>query len=271
MKKQSVSFTIEALRKNERETRYNGGRGFMQDSSLRVITYNIHHGRGMDGKVSLARIAEQIRISEAGIVALQEVDRFIPRSGFRDQFRWLMKELGMYGVFAPSIRMGPCQYGNALFSRYPIVSKRVVFMPGRLERRSVLLAELSTGGGFVTVANTHLGVLSADWVKQMPLFRAELEKLDKPSIVLGDFNMLTGNKYMKKLRPMLKKVALQNPMPTLQYGGEIDHILVNAPTAEAFAWVQSSDASDHHAVVAQIQWNQAQAGQIAQAAHNRAL
>ncbi|WP_409344157.1 endonuclease/exonuclease/phosphatase family protein [Paenibacillus sp. MBLB4367] len=228
--------------------------GTMNDS-FRVMTYNIHHGRGMDGKVSLERIAEEIRNSDADIVALQEVDRYLPRSGFRDQVGWLSRKLGMHAAYAPSMNMGPIQYGNALLSRYPIAAKRVVYLPGKLERRSLLIAELFIGGQKVTVANTHLGVLRAEWTKQMPILQAELERMDKPSILLGDFNMVTGNKYMKQMKPRFTKISLRTKMPTLSYGGEIDHILVNAPTSEAFAWVQPSDASDHQPVVALIQWH----------------
>ena len=42
--------------------------------SLRVVTYNIHHGVGVDGKLDLNRIAEVIRAAKADLVALQEVD-----------------------------------------------------------------------------------------------------------------------------------------------------------------------------------------------------
>ena len=42
---------------------------------LRVMTYNIHHAEGLDGKVDLERIANVIRQSNADVIALQEVDK----------------------------------------------------------------------------------------------------------------------------------------------------------------------------------------------------
>ena len=42
---------------------------------IRVMTYNIHHGEGVDGNVDIDRIAKVIRDANADIVALQEVDR----------------------------------------------------------------------------------------------------------------------------------------------------------------------------------------------------
>ena len=45
-----------------------------QPATIRVLTYNIHHGEGMDGVIDLERIANVIRQTEADLVALQEVD-----------------------------------------------------------------------------------------------------------------------------------------------------------------------------------------------------
>ena len=52
---------------------------------VRVLTYNIHHGEGVDGKIDLARIAAVIQRSSADVVALQEVDQATGRSNGIDQ------------------------------------------------------------------------------------------------------------------------------------------------------------------------------------------
>ncbi len=49
--------------------------------SVRVMTYNIQHGEGLDGRIDLVRTAQVIRRSEANVVALEEVDRGVKRSG----------------------------------------------------------------------------------------------------------------------------------------------------------------------------------------------
>jgi len=48
--------------------------------TIRIMTYNIHHGAGIDGKVDIDRIAKVIARENADIVALQEVDRGVERS-----------------------------------------------------------------------------------------------------------------------------------------------------------------------------------------------
>ena len=52
-----------------------------EQPELTVMSYNIHHGRGLDDVVDLERIAEVIVESGAEIVALQEVDVGVERSG----------------------------------------------------------------------------------------------------------------------------------------------------------------------------------------------
>jgi hypothetical protein len=39
-------------------------------AELRVLTYNIHHGEGVDGKFDLPRIAEVIKSASPDLVAL---------------------------------------------------------------------------------------------------------------------------------------------------------------------------------------------------------
>ena len=51
---------------------------------LNVLTYNIRHGAGMDGKIDLERIAAVIRKAKPDIVALQEIDKNCKRSGSVD-------------------------------------------------------------------------------------------------------------------------------------------------------------------------------------------
>jgi endonuclease/exonuclease/phosphatase family metal-dependent hydrolase len=40
---------------------------------MRITTYNIHKGRGMDGRTSIKRIAKVLDEVNADIIALQEV------------------------------------------------------------------------------------------------------------------------------------------------------------------------------------------------------
>ena len=58
---------------------------------IKIVTYNIQFGQGRDGKVDLGRIIDSVK--GADLIALQEVDRFWPRSGEIDQVREIMNDV----------------------------------------------------------------------------------------------------------------------------------------------------------------------------------
>ena len=84
---------------------------------LKVLTYNIAHGAGHDGRLDLDRIAAVIRRSGADVVALQEVDKhWDSRSDFVDQAAVLGKKLNMRVRLPPSIhwiRRSPASRGGS--------------------------------------------------------------------------------------------------------------------------------------------------------------
>ena len=80
------------------------GSAFAEERTLRVLTYNIHHGAGVDGKLDLKRIASVITGSKADIVALQEVDRNTARAGKVDQVAELARLTKMNALFGPNIK-----------------------------------------------------------------------------------------------------------------------------------------------------------------------
>ena len=62
---------------------------------MRILTYNIHHGEGLDGRIDLPRIAAVIAAQRPDLVALQEVDRNARRSGGVDQAAELGRLTGL--------------------------------------------------------------------------------------------------------------------------------------------------------------------------------
>ena len=133
---------------------------------LRVASFNIHHGAGIDGLLDLGRTAEVIRSTGAAVVGLQEVDRHLSvRSGWVDQAGWLAERLGMEVVDGANIDLDPedpaaprRRYGNAVLSAHPIRAWRNIPLPGSdgAEPRGLLHVLVSVDGADVTVAATHL-------------------------------------------------------------------------------------------------------------------
>ena len=101
---------------------------------LRVLTYNIHHGEGLDGRLDLARTAAIVSGADPDLVALQEVDRGTRRTGGQDQVAELERLTGMHAVFGKAMDYQGGAYGVAVLSRSPIrrISNRR--LPGSPDR-----------------------------------------------------------------------------------------------------------------------------------------
>src|SRR5690242_8494338 len=82
-------------------------------AALRVLSYNIHHGEGTDGKLDLDRIAAVIKAQKPDLVAVQEVDRNTKRTNQVDQAAVLGKLTGLHAAFARAIDLQGGEYGQA--------------------------------------------------------------------------------------------------------------------------------------------------------------
>ena len=114
-------------------------------ATVRVLTYNIHHGESTAGKLDLSRIAAVVRESGADVVALQEVDRHVPRSGGVDQAAELASQLDMHAVFAANISLDGGEYGNAVLSKWKVrlIANHLLPNLNDGEQRGVLEVEIA--------------------------------------------------------------------------------------------------------------------------------
>jgi endonuclease/exonuclease/phosphatase family metal-dependent hydrolase len=182
----------------------------MRDSvmkSLKVMTYNIHHGKGMDKKVNLNRIVEVISSSNADIIGLNEVDKhFSKRSNYTDQVQFLAKELNMYSSFSPSISTKSKdrafevhQYGNGVLSRFPLITTNHHLFectPKMIEGRSFLEVTIYFNEKLVNLYITHLSLYPYLHRTQSDFI---LKNVKKPAIILGDWNMNPNSKAWKRI------------------------------------------------------------------------
>jgi endonuclease/exonuclease/phosphatase family metal-dependent hydrolase len=179
---------------------------------LRVMTYNVHSCIGRDRKTSVQRIAGVIHRDHPDIIALQELDSGLSRSGFVDQARWIAEYLKMECHFHPSFQVEQGFYGNAVLSRYPlrlVQAGELPTLPGRsrLEKRGAVWTEIDIRGSRIQFLNTHLGLnrkerlvqaealLSSRWLKH-PDCRP-------PVILCGDLNAFRGSAVYRRFHSHL--------------------------------------------------------------------
>ncbi|MCA1618448.1 MAG: endonuclease/exonuclease/phosphatase family protein [Acidobacteria bacterium] len=158
---------------------------------LKVMSYNIHVGIGMDKKLDLGRIADVIRRSGCDLVGLQEVDRGVERTGRVDEIKELARLTGMDYAFAHNLDYQGGQYGVAVLSRYPIlaIDHRRYANTRERERRGFIRVEVEVKGRRLNFVTTHLDYQYADGrlFETRQLLDA-LKDVRGPLIVTGDFN-----------------------------------------------------------------------------------
>ena len=226
--------------------------------SLRIATWNIKHGRGLDGRVDLARTIEAIGGLEVDVVALQEVDEGVRRSGETDQAGVAGRELGMHPVFGSFMDHQGGRYGLAILSRLAVESVAVWRLSDGHEPRVALAARLAMPDGEkVTVVSVHY-----DWVdddgfrfKQATETMDRIRALDTPWIVLGDFNDTPDSRTMRAFRALGRDASkprdARGTFPADDPRIEIDFIVAGPPERwriEEVEVVPEATASDHRPV-----------------------
>lgn len=226
----------------------------------RVVTYNIRHGRGMDDSLRLDRTAAVLRRLAPDIVALQEVDSAVVRSGGVDQAGALGTRLGMQAAFGGFFAYQGGAYGMAILSRFPITRVTPIRLPDGNEPRIALAAEVRRPGSPpVIVINVHFDWVASDSFR-LPQARAlarVLDTLTVPYLLLGDFNDTPGSATLDLLgrgalaaeKPPTDHLTFSSTAPTK----EIDFIFA-APRArwrvEQVRVIDEPMASDHRPVMA---------------------
>lgn len=166
--------------------------------TVRVLSYNIKHGEGMDREVDLERAAAVIRAARPDIVTLQEIDWNTSRTERVDQAARLGDLTGMEHAFGPFMEYQGGEYGMAILSRWPIVEVVNHELPPGEEPRSILAARirLPGGAGEVIVAGVHFYRTEQERFRQAREVVDIFEQQETPIILAGDFNSRRGDRVM---------------------------------------------------------------------------
>jgi endonuclease/exonuclease/phosphatase family metal-dependent hydrolase len=232
-------------------------------ATLRVMTYNIHHGEGTDGKVDLARIAQLIKDNKIDLVALQEVDRRAARTGKRDFVAELSALTGMTNAFGKNIDLEGGEYGNAILSRYPIEKTTNYHLPKIVpgEQRGLLTAMIPTPAGKVLFCSVHLDHRrpEQDRLASIDAIRSTLKSRNNLIIVAGDFNATPQSASYRKMTADGTFLDVWErsghgdgfTIPAENPRSRIDYVFSHGLLARSAA-VLNSNASDHLPLIAEL-------------------
>jgi endonuclease/exonuclease/phosphatase family metal-dependent hydrolase len=236
---------------------------------VRILTYNIHHGEGVDGKFDLPRIAKVITSVKPDVVALQEVDKKTQRASGVDQAAELGKLTKMHAVFGKAMDYSGGEYGEAVLSRWPIESTRNVALPASEghEPRAALSIRVKIPDTDITFTfiGTHLDHTRdpANRVAQMKKINEALvtgEHRDTPSILAGDLNAVPDSEPMKIAFEHWRDGSANDPQPTIPVVNptrRIDYVLYRPASRWKVVETRVLDeqvASDHRPVLVVLEY-----------------
>lgn len=229
---------------------------------MRVGTFNLQHGAPADGgAVDPARVGQACAALRADVLALQEVDRHLPRSARADLAAVAAEATGMELVFGRTLRRDGGEYGNALLVRGAIeavdrlvLPRRLAWLPGpwRREPRGAIVATVVVGGTRVRIAATHLAVRAVENGPQLGAVLRAFPSDGTPRILLGDLNRRAATTAAPVERAGLHLVGGPPTFPARLPVARIDHIAVDGFVVVDVEVVRAA-ISDHRALVCEVQ------------------
>ena len=163
---------------------------------LKILSYNVRNARGMDEVTDYDRVAAVIKRIDADCVALQELDSATQRSNGIVVLDELAKHTDMYASYNKSIDYQGGAYGVGILTRVKPLRQEAISLPGREERRSLLVVEMPD----YIICSTHWSLTQEDRLASVDKINAFLEKYtQKPVFLSGDFNSVSSSEEMRKL------------------------------------------------------------------------
>lgn len=234
---------------------------------LRILCYNIHYGQGNDGVYDLERLAAVIKAVDPDLVALQEVDAMVRRSGQVHQAEELGKLTGLDVYYGPTQHYEGGLFGNAVLTKLPVSRVWIQPLPyteatpelTTYPRGFVAVTVKTPGGKDVRFVSTHFQhnveedrIAEAEAVNRY--LAVESEKI--PTLLAGDINAVPESEPMKVLLSKWSNVIDAEAAPTVpskEPKSRIDYIFYRQ--GDPFEIVETrviaeEMASDHRPVFA---------------------
>ena len=229
-------------------------------------------------------LADAVAALDADVLALQELDRFLDRSGRIDQALVAAAAMGArdwrYATAGPAVRVysaseagdGGASQGIALLTRRPVLDwrvrrlapaplplpLRVAGRPGLIltgdHPRTALAAVLQGPDGPFTVAATHLSFVPPWNAAQLIAVRRWLAGLPRPHLLLGDLN-LPGPVPRLLLGSGWRDLARAPTYPAHRPRVQFDHVLAAGlgPGAVRATATPAIAVSDHRPLVVDVE------------------
>ncbi|MBE7530601.1 MAG: hypothetical protein HND44_19935 [Chloroflexi bacterium] len=228
---------------------------------VRMLVYNLHNGVNPWGQLDLEAIALTIESENPDVVALQEVSRGWIVNGSADMLQWLGQRLGMPYVWGAT-ESG--NWGNAVFSRYPILASEVHALPpdDLLLHRGFIFVEVDINEADpLRLINTHYHHLDDGSAIRVEQTEALLGFWNgrAHTLIMGDLNATPTTPEMQMFRDagFTDAIDAAGIVPGYTYSStdpnrRLDYIWYTADVTAADVVINPSTASDHLGVAATV-------------------
>lgn len=229
---------------------------------MNIMSFNVQHCMNyITRKIDFDVMANAINCCNADIVGLNEMFNEGPDEEYTNQVQELSKLTGLkYHYFAEAINEDGNPYGNAVLSRFPIISAETINIPDPnpktgnryYETRGMLKVKLENG---YTVLVSHFGLNTDEQANGVKTAIKNMEK--KKTILMGDFNCKPNDSVLIPLRKLMKDTADLFEKELLSYPSnnpeiKIDYIFVSPDVDVISADIPEIIASDHRPHIAEI-------------------
>lgn len=188
-----------------------------------------------------------IKQTSADLVALQELDRGMARSGRIDQPAELERATGLNVTFHPTLTRGGGEYGIAIAARG---GGPFGFRPlPQLADEEPRGFQIGPFGG-VTIVAAHLSLRSRARASQTRALIEALARFGGPFVLLGDMNQSSW--ALRQASRGAFRVPVTPRRTMARRWSQRDHIVAGRGARVVDREVQVTGASDHYALVADI-------------------
>jgi endonuclease/exonuclease/phosphatase family metal-dependent hydrolase len=250
--------------------------------SLKAITLNLAHGRkdsmnqwlvGEEKiRSNLDDIADFLRRSEADLVALQEADKASRWSGGFDHVAYLAEQAGyQYYAHAEHAQLWMGTYGTAVLSRWPITEAMGLTYPDSppTASKGFTLVQIEWHNPALGPEPVTLDVISVHLdfsrksvrLQQIDELMEVIDAREGPIVLMGDFNSeWLAEEYLVESTRETSRLHVYKPASedlATYKALRLDWIMLSRRLDFTHYRVEPEPLSDHLAVVAEIQWQQA--------------
>ncbi len=235
---------------------------------MKIVSWNIWKGK------YFKQIIMDLKKLDADIIGLQEVKVYEENNKNQNIAEMISRKLNYQYIYCKSFttdRHTPSfEIGNAILSRYPIISSKCHILStlkeykgsAETEPRTAVEIKIKFSTKELTVFNTHLGY-SSD-LSDTLLQKEQIHKLinvlpNKTTVLMGDFNALPQSEIIRKIEEKMANTddILQTPTRIEEKEGlrkevRIDYIFTSKDMTFSNFQIHETSASDHRPLSVQL-------------------